>query len=340
LNIIVFCPKLDILILYELGSKPNQLLVPMKYRYKVLLTVLQIVPILVLFLFFTACNAGSGKKSSGETEDEIIESVPMNDQLVDDFNRSKLIFYSLPSPLETAMLIKRAGARFDRAILNPVENISSYNTNYKMALNLGIYSADLSYSSLFDQSQTTIEYMGNARKLAEEFGSMGAIDEEKILKLEENMNNRDVVMDIISETYMNSNAYLSENNRAAISVMVLAGGWIEGLYLATALTNGDLHNNEKLVNRILYQKLSLVTLLNMLETYTDNPNIAKLGKRLKELEVVFNKVTIVSTSGVESQTDTARRMTTIKAKSEIEISLSDFKRLCEKVEELRAEFIS
>lgn len=294
----------------------------------------------LVFMILYSCNSGQSKKDSEDSEKEIIESVPMNDQLVEDFNKSKLIFYSLPSPLETAMLIKRAGASFDPAILNPLDNISKYNTNFKKALNLGIYSADLSYASLFDQSQTTIEYMGNARKLADELGILGAIDEETIRELEENMNNREVVMNIISDTYMNSNAYLSENNRAAISVMVLTGGWIEGLYLATALTQRSVQNNKKLVDRILYQKLSLVTLLNMMGTYQDqNPDIKKLMDDMQDLSNVFDKVTIVNTSEVEALTDTTEKITTIKAKSEIEISPEDYVLLCEKIAELRNNFI-
>jgi Asp-tRNA(Asn)/Glu-tRNA(Gln) amidotransferase C subunit len=295
---------------------------------------------LLILSFLSACNTGDKKDKTEDSEKDIIESVPLTDQLVDDFNKSKLIFYSLPSPMETAMLIKRAGASFDEGILNSIQNISRYNTNFKMALNLGVYSADMSYASLFDQTQNTIEYMGNARKLAENLGIMGAIDEETIKRLEVNMNNRDVVMDIISETYMNSNAYLSENNRAAISIIVLTGGWVEGLYLATTLTNGSLDNNKKLVDRILYQKLSLVTLLNMMENYRENPDIQKLVNQLKELQTVFDKVTIVNTSDVEIQTDTANRITTIRAKSEIEMSPADFKVLCDKVEELRSGFVS
>ncbi len=36
----------------------------------------------------------------------LVESVTVDGKVMDDFKKSKLIFYSLPSPLETAMLIK------------------------------------------------------------------------------------------------------------------------------------------------------------------------------------------------------------------------------------------
>jgi len=298
--------------------------------------------ILLIAGILAGCRSGNDQKDSqeSETEKEIMESVPVEEQLAENFRKSKLIFYSLPSPIETAMLIKRAGAGFDSEILNPLENRSRYNTNFKMALNLGIYSADMSYASLFDQTQITIEYMGNARELAQELGIMGAIDEATIQKLEENMNNQEVVLDIISKTFMNSNTYLSENNRAAISMMVLAGGWLEGLYLATSFTNGDVENNKELVDRILYQKLSLVTLLNMMESYREHPGVATLMDQFKKLESVFDQVTLVSTSDVELKTDTAEKITTVKANSEIQISPEDFQLLCSQIKELRSDFVS
>ncbi len=291
-------------------------------------------------LSFNSCNSCSQQKGEESTEKEILESVSLNAQLMEDFNKSKLIFYSLPSPLETAMLIKRAGASFNRTLLNPVANVGQYNSNLKMALNLGIYSADLSYSSLFDQTQTTIEYMGNAKKLAENLGIMGSIDETTIRKLEENMNNRDAVMDIISETFMSSNAYLSENNRAAISVMVLAGGWIEGLYLATQLSRDNMENNERLIDRIVYQKLSLYTLLNMMESYDEDPHINMLIDKFKQLRVIYDDIKIVNTSDVEASTNAEKQVTTIKAQSKTYMEPAVFEDLCKKVEELRTDFVS
>ncbi len=290
--------------------------------------------------FAVSCNS-DGKKADKSEEEKIIESAQEVDpQMVENFNKSKLIFYSLPSPLETAMLIKRSGARYDEEILNPVANITNYNTNLKMAINLGIYSADLSYTSLFDQTQSAIKYMGCAKKMAEGLSIMDAIDESTIKKLEDNMNNRDAVMEIISETFMNSNAYLKENDRAAISVMVLVGGWVEGLYLATTLTNGSMDNNQRLVDRIIYQKLSLITVLNLMESYGDNEDIVYLQNKIAELQSIFEEIKIINTSKVETETDSENKITTIKADSETHMSKEVFDKLLQKVAEIRTEFIS
>ncbi len=289
-------------------------------------------------IVFSSCN--SSKKKQQDKEKEIVESLNVDGKLVDDFKKSKLIFYSLPSPLETAMLIKRAGATYNEDLLNPIANIDKYSTNRQMALNLGIYSADLSYTSLFDQTQSSIMYMANAKKLADGLGIMDAIDEETLKKLEENMDNRDVMLDIISETFMSSNAYLTENDRPAIAVMVLVGGWVEGLYLATRLTNGSVENNKRLIDRIVYQKLSLYTVINLLEEYKDNEDVQYLLSRISELNKIFEKVEINNTSKIEAETDAETRVTTIKADSEAVISPIVFEELMKKVEEIRTEFIS
>jgi hypothetical protein len=293
----------------------------------------------VTFIFsFASCVSDSSQKKEKSVEAAAGQKV--NEKAMEDFNKSKLIFYSLPSPLETAMLIKRAGATYDEDLLNPLNNIDKYNTNIKKALNLGIYSADLSYSSLFDQTQSSVKYMANAKKLADGLGILNAIDENTIKKLENNMNNRDVVLDIISETFMNSNAYLSEENRPVMAVSVLIGGWIEGLYIATKLTNGSLTNNKKLIERIVYQKLSLYTVLNLLESFKGNQDADYLRKRMDDLKVIFDQVKIKNTSKVEASTDKKNKVTTIKAESEVDISPEVFDKLLKKVEEIRTEFIS
>jgi hypothetical protein len=145
----------------------------------------------------------------------------------------------LPSPLETALIMKSAGAKYDQEILNSIDNVQNYTTNRSMALNLGIYTTDLSFASLFEQTQASIDYMGAARAMAEGLDITDAINRDTMEKLEANLNNRDVVMDIISETFLNSSSYLKENERQDVAAIVLVGGWIEGLYLAAELTEGQ-----------------------------------------------------------------------------------------------------
>ena len=291
-----------------------------------------------LLMLNQSCTCQGNKK---QTATDILGDITsLNEQLLDDFNKSKSIFYSLPSPLETATLIKKSGAAYDVDLLNSVNNVSRYNTNLKMALNLGIYSTDMSYTSLFDQMQSTISYMNATRKLAEQLGVLGAIDENTIKRLEQNINNRDVVMEIISETFMNSNAYLTENDRPAIVAMILVGGWIEGLYLATQLATNSPENNQDLVERIIFQKLSLQIVINLLETHQNNTDIVYLIEKINQLQVIYEEIQILNTSKVEVETISEKQTTIIRSDAETYISPEVFEKLVLKLKEIRNEFVS
>jgi len=292
----------------------------------------------VLALGMVTSCASDKSKSKDSDEMVTIDSLEIDEQLIQDVKTVKEIFYSLPSPLETAMILKQAGAKYNEELLNPTKNASRYVTNKSMALNLGIYTTDLSYASLFDQTQATISYMNASKKMAEGLGILNAIDEDIIERLEANINNRDVIMDIISETIMNSSSFFEENDRQAMSVIVLVGGWIEGLYIATQLvTEADFEGN-KLVDRIVEQKLSFDILEKLLEQHANDEEIQALNEELSGLREVFGKIKIRSTP-VTAEKDEVTNVTELKSQIDVEFSPEVFNELKETVKNLRSNFI-
>ena len=293
--------------------------------------------ILWLFVFMFLATVSGCKSCNKQAANQDV-NVEVDQSVVDDINQAKKIFYSLPSPLETAMLIKTAGATYNEKLLNPLSSASSYTTNRSMALNLGIYTTDLSFASLFDQTQTSINYMQAAKKMADGLGILDAIDNNTIQKLEDNINNRDVIMDIISESFMASSSYLKENDRTAVASVVLVGGWVEGLYVATQLVDVNNFKQTKLVERIVDQKLSFDIVLKLLNESKDNPDVASLIAEMNDLKRVFDKIDIKS-SKIEAVTDTKTNVTTLKSQSKITVSKETFIELTDKVKAIRNNFV-
>lgn len=298
---------------------------------------LQVLSLGMIITMLAGCSSQGGTK---KTDEVTVDQSEIDTKAVKDLSQVKNIFYSLPSPLETAMLIKTAGAKYNEELLNPIRNVDNYNTSKSMALNLGIYTTDLSFASLFDQTQTAIKYMGNAKKLADKMGILDAIDNNTIARLEENVNNRDVIMDIISETFMSSSAYLSDANRKGQAAIVLVGGWIEGLYIATQLVGNASIKDNKLVQRIVDQKYSLDIVMHLLdsEEVKDNPDIASVKNEMVELKKIFDKITITP-SKIEPVYDKNTKVTTLKSRSTVDISTDTFKELTNKVKATRSNFI-
>lgn len=284
------------------------------------------------FQFGCACDSSKKDRVEVNAIDIVVDSVAKSG-----VQTARQIFYSLPSPLETAMILKRSGAQFNPEILNPVENVSRYTTSKSLALNLGIYSTDLSYASLFDQTQASIKYMTASKRIAEALGILNAIDNNIIQRLEENVNNRDVIMDIISETFLNTNSILEENDRVAIGSLILVGGWLEGLYIATSLVDDFSSADNELVDRIVDQKLSMATVIKLLEQHTENADVNDVLKDVKELNSIYDKIQI-SVSRIEVVTDNSTT-TTLRSKNVVSVSPAVFNQLKDKVKEIRNKYI-
>ena len=293
--------------------------------------------LMVVFLFsilIAGCKSGGNKAPK---EDLTVE-VKDNTAVYEDIKQAEKIFNALPSPLESAMLIKSAGARFDEKLLNPIGNVNKYVTNKSMALNLGIYTCDLSFASLYEQTQLIIDYMNAAKKMADGLGILKAIEQSTIDRLEENINNSEVIMEIVSETFMNSNSYLQDNGQPAIAAMTLVGGWFEGLYISTQLVDMKEFNGNKLVTRIIDQKLSIDILISLLESSKGDPAVDEIITQVNKLKVVFDKIKI-TTSPVRPEFDQSSNTTVLKSEVKTDMTPEVFLELAKTVGEIRNSFV-
>jgi hypothetical protein len=292
--------------------------------------------LMITALLLPGCGSKGKKAESKEPENKVTVD---NAQAQQDVKQARRIFDALPSPLESAMLIKSAGAKFDKTYLNPIVNADKYTTNRSRALNLGVYTCDLSFASLYDQTQLIIDYMNAAKKMATGLGIMDAINQATIDKLEENINNTEVIMSVVSETFLNSNSYLADNDQPAIASIVLVGGWIEGLYIATQLVDVKDFNGNRLVGTIIDQKLSIQILLNLLENNKENPAIGDLITQMAQLKVAFDKINI-STKPIRTEIDKKTNVTILKSEVTTDMSLATFTELTKVVASIRSSFVN
>jgi len=260
-------------------------------------------------------NSGNEQNSDNKSIDTLLDV--SSDKLNEAYDKAVIIFYSLPSPVETVRLMKRSGATFDESLLNPVANVDKYTTSKALAINLGVFGADLSYANVFEQPQITINYMSASKKMADKLGITNVISDSVMSKFSENLNDRDFIMNMISEIFMNSSAFLKENQRAEISSLIVLGGWFEGLYLSMQLSETSKGDNTELVNIIIDQKLSLEDMISLMEIYKDNSDIKLLLGDLNEIYRIY--LLLLQENG--------------------EINKSAYKELYQKVTSMRAKMI-
>jgi len=158
-----------------------------------------------------------------------------------------------------------------------------------MALNFGAYITDLTYAGLFEQSQTVLRYKLAVRILTEGLGLMPAINLNTMQQLEDNINNKQEVLRIISDTYASCTAALNENDRYFLTLAMFIGGWAEAAYIATSLTT--LHDN-RTKQLMVDQKLTFDMLWMAMSNMNNIPEVAEMMADLSNLAQLLDKLDV------------------------------------------------
>lgn len=296
-----------------------------------LLKKLRLIGFAALFLA-ASCSDDVNQQSDDTSAD------PANDSIK--AASAENIFYSIPSPIETASLLKRAGAKFDKSILNKLENKDKYATIKGRALNLGVYGADLSYTAIFDNAQESMLYLSVAKNLADGLGITKAFDSERISRLEANLTDRDSMLNLISDSYWETDAYLKENDRGNVSALIILGGWVEGLYIATKMERqlAKTVANKEIKTRIAEQKLSLESLIQLVESYESPETFGEILTGLKELKTIYDAVSVTENVNTSAKSDTG--VPTIGVSNTLNITEDQLVQIAAKTEELRNKIIN
>ncbi|MCQ2973189.1 MAG: hypothetical protein MJ211_00070 [Bacteroidales bacterium] len=221
----------------------------------------QLIPLLLLLIMIVSCE---------RTNTTNKEEHPFHKRENTTSTNMSMNYYGLPSPMEIAYAISTTGAEYDQELLHNPSMSSRYTTNRAMALNLGIYGADLCYSIYFDQQQVAMQYMGCVKSLASDLDISNILSDSTLRKIEDNIQNKEMLKKYVSETFFHSDAFLKESNRSETASIMMLGMWIESLYISTKLTKGDVKNNEALSQRIMEQGLVLDNIKGLLKKYSSS----------------------------------------------------------------------
>jgi hypothetical protein len=206
---------------------------------------------------------------------------------------------SAPKPSELPALLEIADAEYNETLLNNVKNVDKYlTTNNLAAANLGIYAVDLGYALNYDKTQNAIDYLQATKKLAEKVGVTSAIDPKVLANFQKNIGKKDTLIKLVDDAVENIDNYLKDNKQTTLSAMVLAGTFVEGLYIATSVIEQypkDVPKNVKdmvtanLISVVVKQEKSLANVIASLEAVKRDKNGDELLAGLKEIKVAYEK---------------------------------------------------
>lgn len=295
-------------------------------------------------LFVAAVTAFLFSCSSGKKPDEMAFENSLDSTLSASSGIDEEVIGSIldqiPSPLEISVLLKQSGTKYNSNLLNSPDNVQKYNTNYKMALNLGIYGTDLGYTNIYEQNQDGIKYLSTIKSLANELNIGQFFDIETIGRLASNSKNLDSLLLITTQNFNSINHYLQAQNRSSLSVLLLTGGWLEAMQITCQVASKN-PDQKDLREKIGEQKITLEQILLLFSFYPDDENMASLLSDLKELETAFQQINI-SYTYKESTMEVVNGVAVIKDNSSttIDITEDDVKNIMSKTNSIRNKIIS
>lgn len=296
------------------------------------LTKKNIVTTIVVLSLLYSCGSETSDKSSDSNND----SIPAVETKAE--NKSQNVFYSIPSPIQLGKILQRSGATYDKKVLNSLDNSSKYSTTASKALNLGVYGADLSYSAIFNQTQETMLYLKASKKLAEELGITGSYTTEVMKRIEKNSGNKDSLLQIISELFLNSNEALKENEQSNISALILSGGFIEGLYVGTQVAK-KVKDNTGISNRIAELKGALNNLIALMSIEKTDKNVLDIVSDLKSIKEIYDEMPITE-SKLTVKADSTKNTMTIGGSSHYSLTKKQLDKITLKAKSIRNKIIN
>jgi hypothetical protein len=237
--------------------------------------------------------------------------------------------FSVPSPVQTAILLRNGNAKYKDELLNDISKTKMYVSEYQKALNLGIYGADLAYLASFGNKQKSIEYFKEVEQLCVDLDIKAFIDNSIISRFYENIDNSDSLYAINAEFYRAGDRYLKDSERNRVAGLIIAGGWVEALYF----TVDAARSNPDIRKRVGEQKSAVSSLIRLIAQYEDE-SIAAVAGKLRELEKSFESLE-VQYEFQKPIHDAANRTTYLKSRSNVEVSDEKLDEIQGKVTEVR-----
>lgn len=230
-------------------------------------------------IFLVSCSGGGSSESESNAEKkEEIESFV-----------EKEFTYPLPTAFEVSQMLGNANTSYSGDIVNTTAKVDEYVATWQKAANLGVYGADLSYAATFEKTQETIDYLEVCKRLIDDLNITSAFNASMAQRIENNMDNIDSLIFIVTESFYDTYNYLNQNGEEKTSILVIAGSVIEGLHITCELVKMS-ENKGELMAVLANQKSQVSKLVELMENHQDDENVSKVLPNLRYINLVYDQL--------------------------------------------------
>ncbi len=254
-----------------------------------------------------------------------------------DINTKNETYYGLLTPMEVSVIFNRLAVPYNDATLNPVSNGDLYLSNSQAAINTGIYGVDFGYLKMFGFGQEVIDYMVTIRKMSNKLGIPDQMLTDPIKRVQADMADPDTITILMKNAYTDIEDHLRQSGRESTAGLMIMGGWVEAMFIATQLVYNPLNPDAEVVQRIAEQKYTLTSLLSFMKNYYDDPVVVYYTKKLKYLKNYFDTFEIYFEKG-DLEIDTAKQVLRSSG-AKMDVTVETLNKISDYIAKLRIEMV-
>lgn len=239
-------------------------------------------------MLLVACNQKKTTGDESQLEDEEAKVVHDIDKLLAD----------LPNPAAIPTTLQSIDADFGDSLVNSLDNLSLYMGNEdKLALNMGVYAADVSYLAIYHRGDRVMDYVHTCHKIGEILGDSAIFKDDLLAQIEANLDNEEELSKQLRGMIVQTSVTLEKDHHLSMAALALAGSFIEELYQAVNVIENyhrtDLTKEqekakiEPLVTLVLNQEQPLLDLIQLLSDIPQDETIRKVLIHLDILDKLY-----------------------------------------------------
>ena len=223
---------------------------------------------------------------------------------------------NIASPIEMASLMLSLKVPFSQKYLATTKNVSNYNTSQEKAFNLGVFGMDLGYLNMYGRVSLVLDYITAMKNLADGINVGQFFDFSTLKRLATNNQNVDSLVHISQQSFNKMDKYLQKNNRGNLSILMVTGVWVEGLYLSCQFLK-ERPNEKRLAESIAEQKVILDQLILILNNYSREQYIASLITDLATIKSIYDGIRITIEIGEPKMVEVDGMLTIVQTETSI-----------------------
>ena len=290
--------------------------------------------LILIFPFAFSCKNRDKEKYSFESTFSTYKSDSISDSPV----VKNEIFYGILTPVQICTIFNRLGVPYNNNALNPISNKDLYLSSSKAAINTGIYGVDFGYLKLFGIGQEMIDYMVAIRDMSNKLGIPDKFITDPIRRVQNDVSDPDTILFMMNDAYTNMESHLRESGRESTAGLMVMGGWVEAMFIATQLVYDTENPDPEVIQKIAQQKYTLTTLLSFLKNYYDDPVVVYYSKKLKFLNNYFETFDIYFKKG-DLEIDTAKQVFRSSG-AKMNVTVETLNEIRDYIQKLRTEMVT